>query len=344
MRIACCIWALSESETDMLRQVRDIGFDTIDIQPMQQRSLESRLLAQELGLKVSCVGASFGMPAGAALDHAEPGCLQSAIDHAIAAIQHGADIGADTVYVIPGANDESTALERYRHSITQLADAAAEHEIKLAIEHFPGTALPTAQDTLAFIRQVDHDNLYLLYDSGHIQMSGEDPEAVISNAGDRLGYMHLDDNDGINDLHWSLLEGVMTDESLIATLRALDAFGYQGALSLELSRRCRTRPRRCVKAATFSCERSIRPGCDNGGIFQRLAINQRKRQSCTLHLRFAHPGKNSLPNFAKNIILCPVLKICGLHCSQDSYRPIHQAAAQQDSQAHRQLMIRRRMV
>lgn len=235
MRIACCIWALTESETDVLRQVRDIGFDTIDIQPMQQRSLECRLLAQELGLRVSCVGASFGIPDGAALDHAEPGGRQVAIDHVTAAIQHGSDIGADTVYVIPVADDEPAALERYRGSITQLADAAAQREIKLAIEHFPGTALPTALDTLAFIRQVDHDNLYLLYDSGHIQMSGEDPEAVIANAGDRLGYVHLDDNDGINDFHWSLLEGVMTDESLIATLRALDALGYQGALSLELS-------------------------------------------------------------------------------------------------------------
>ena len=43
-------------------------------------------------------------------------------------------------------------------------------------------------------------------------MSGEDPEAVIANAGDRLGYVHLDDNDGLSDLHWSLLEGVMTEE------------------------------------------------------------------------------------------------------------------------------------
>lgn len=235
MKIACCIWALSESETDVLRQVRDIGFDTIDIQPSQQRSLESRLLAQELGLSVSCVGASFGIPDGAALDHTEPGGLQSAIDHAISAIQHGAENGADTVYVIPSANDDPAALSRYRLSIAQLADAAAEREIKLAVEHFPGTALPTAQDTLAFIRQVEHDNLYLLYDSGHIQMSGEDPAAVIANAGDRLGYVHLDDNDGINDLHWSLLEGVMTEESLLATLRALDAVGYEGALSLELS-------------------------------------------------------------------------------------------------------------
>lgn len=235
MRIACCIWALSESETDALRQVRDIGFDTIDIQPTQQRSLECRLLAQELGLRVSCVGASFGIPDGAALDHAEPNLRQRAINHAIAAIEHGANTGADTVYVIPCADDKPAALARYRLSITQLADAAAKREIKLAIEHFPGTALPTAQDTLAFICHVDHDNLYLLYDSGHIQMSGEDPEAVIANAGDRLGYMHFDDNDGINDLHWPLLEGVMTDETLLATLRALDAVGYQGALSLELS-------------------------------------------------------------------------------------------------------------
>lgn len=235
MRIACCIWALSESETDVLRQIHPLGFDTIDIQPTHQRSLESRLLAQELGLRVSCVGASFGIPDGAALDHAEPSAVQSAINHVIAAIQHGADIGADTVYVIPGADDDPAALERYRHSIAQLADAAAEREIKLAIEHFPGTALPTAQDTLAFIRQADHDNLYLLYDSGHIQMSGEDPEAVIANAGDKLGYIHFDDNDGISDLHWPLLEGVMTDESLLATLRALEAVGYQGALSLELN-------------------------------------------------------------------------------------------------------------
>ena len=66
-------------------------------------------------------------------------------------------------------------------------------------------------------------------------MSGEDPATVIANAGEKLGYVHFDDNDGISDLHLSLLDGVMTDESLLATLRALDAVGYKGAVSLELS-------------------------------------------------------------------------------------------------------------
>ncbi|MCY3834763.1 MAG: sugar phosphate isomerase/epimerase [Chloroflexi bacterium] len=218
-----------------MRQVRDLGFDCVDIQPAHQRTLEARLLAQELALPVSCLGASFALPAGAALDHAIESRRELAIDHVRSTIEHGADIGAETVYVIPSMDAGPEAMDRFRDSLARLAASAAERDIKLAIEHFPGTALPTASETLEFIHSAGQDNLYLLYDSGHIQISGEDPATAIANAGDRLGYVHLDDNDGVNDLHWSLLEGVMTLESLVETLRALDAIGYQGALSLELS-------------------------------------------------------------------------------------------------------------
>ena len=235
MNIACCVWALSGAETEILRQVSDLGFDWIDIQPAHLQSLESRLLAQELGLRVSCVGASFGMPAGTALDHPNDETRQLAVDHVASAIEHATKIGASAVYVVPGLDADTDALTRYAASLDMLADIAQKHDIKLAIEHFPGMALPTASETLEFIRSVGHRNLYLLYDSGHIQMSGEDPETVITNAADRLGYMHFDDNDGLSDFHWSLLDGVMTEDSLVATIRALDAVGYQGTLSLELN-------------------------------------------------------------------------------------------------------------
>ena len=235
MNIACCVWALGGPETEMLRQVRDLGFDWIDIQPAQLRTLESRLLAQELGLRVSCLGASFGMPAGAALDAAESDARQAAIDHAFGAIKAAAALAADTVYVIPGQSPVSAALERYAESLARLADAAQKRGIKLAIEHFPGMALPSAGQTLDFIEDVGHPNLFLLYDSGHIQISGEDPASVIGGAKDKLAYVHFDDNDGIGDLHWSLLDGVMTEESLQATLGALRSIDYAGALSLELN-------------------------------------------------------------------------------------------------------------
>ena len=235
MKIACCIWALSLPETELLRQVSELGFSFIDIQPGQLRALESRLLAQELGLSVSCLGASFGMPAGASLDSADDAAREAASNHASESIAQAAEVDADTVYIVPGKDESAGALERYAKSMTALADAARDNGLKLAIEHFPGTALPSANATLEFIHGIGNANLYLLIDTGHLQMSGEDPASAIVNAGERLAYVHFDDNDGFGDLHWSLLDGVMTEESLDATLGALQEIGYQGALSLELS-------------------------------------------------------------------------------------------------------------
>lgn len=235
MKIACCIWALGGMETEALRAVRALGFDWIDIQPMHLGTLESRLLAQELGLRVSCLGASFGMPAGASLDHEDPLQRQAAVKYVAQGIALAAQLEADTAYVVPGMDDGDDALARYSDSLIGLAERAAELDIKLAVEHFPGTALPTASETLEFIRRTGHQNLYILIDSGHLQMSGEDPASAILNAEERLGYMHFDDNDGVSDLHWALLDGVMTEESLNAALRSLAEIGYQGALSLELN-------------------------------------------------------------------------------------------------------------
>ena len=107
--------------------------------------------------------------------------------------------------------------------------------LKFCVEHFPGLALPTVAATLEFLRQVDHPNLYLLFDLGHAQISGEDPVAAIESAGSRLGYVHLDDNDGRGDHHLSLLDGVLTQTSLRQTFKALGDVGYGGAVSLELN-------------------------------------------------------------------------------------------------------------
>ena len=234
MKLACCIWALTLPPKDTLHQISRIGFEWIDIQPQMLQSAENQNLAKTLGLALSCVGASFGMPPKTSLDHADPSRRQQAVKHAAQAIQHAARLHADTVYVVPDMDKSDEALQRYAASLHTLASNAQARGIKLAVEHFPGKALPTAQETLAFIRQVGHPNLYLLYDSGHIQISGEDPETVVEQAADRLGYVHFDDNDGKDDLHWPLLDGTMTKESLAKTLHVLDRTGYTGALSLEL--------------------------------------------------------------------------------------------------------------
>ncbi|NQW02691.1 MAG: sugar phosphate isomerase/epimerase [Acidobacteria bacterium] len=78
------------------------------------------------------------------------------------------------------------------------------------------------------------DSSDLLFDIGHAQMSGEDPRVALTAAGDRLGYVHLDDNDGIGDLHLALTDGVQTRQSLTDLFTVLDDVGYAGPVSLEM--------------------------------------------------------------------------------------------------------------
>ena len=235
MKLSCCGWALTLPETEMLNEMKNIGFDWIDIQaPMLQRE-DTRSLTSSLGLQVSCVGASFGLEGGIGLEDIEESKRQQAIDHVYKTIAHASDLGADTVYVVPSIDASLPSLSQFALSMIAIADKASEHNIKIGIEHFPGRALPTASATLEFIEKINHPNLYLLFDSGHIQMSNEDPSEIIHKAGSKLGYVHFDDNDGINDVHWSLMDGVMTRENLDKTFQALREIGYDGAVSLELS-------------------------------------------------------------------------------------------------------------
>ncbi len=235
MYLSCCIWALSGPENENLQRMAELGFSWIDVQPQMLVTAEVQAQARALGLRVSCVGASFGMPEGAVLDSPSPEARAAAIAHMDRALAHAASLGATAAYVIPGLDRGVDALRRYGDSVAAAAQMAQGHGLKLCIEHFPGRALDTSAATLEFARAVGHPNLYLLFDSGHIQMRGEDPAEIIQRAGPQLGYVHLDDNDGQGDLHWSLLDGVMTADSLRRIFAALDEIGYSGGVSLELS-------------------------------------------------------------------------------------------------------------
>ena len=106
--------------------------------------------------------------------------------------------------------------------------------VRLCIEHFPGSILPTAADTLTFLDTVGHPNLYLLMDAGHLSMSNEGFASTARSAGRRLGYLHLDDNDGVHDQHLGLTEGIITADQLQDLFVALAEKNADCGISLEL--------------------------------------------------------------------------------------------------------------
>lgn len=235
VKFSCCVWALSGPEEEMLISLASIGFKWIDIRPLDLRTEIAWIKARQLGLGISCIGASFGLPQGLTLDHPDGQVIKQALDYTKKSLMHGAGLGATVAYVVPGMDGDSETLSYYAKIVAAVAEEAASLGLKLCIEHFPGKALPTAAETLAFIGDIGHPNLYLLFDIGHIQMSGEDPVATIEAAGAKLGYVHLDDNNGRDDQHLSLLDGVLTEATLSRTLAALEDIGYGGAISLELN-------------------------------------------------------------------------------------------------------------
>ena len=236
MTISCCTWALGGPEADVLTAIAGTGLRHIDHRPFDFRSAESRRLISDLELTPTCMATGFGIPEGAALDAADAGARDAAIEHTRRALEYAHETGIRRAYLLPGEEEGDTeALSRFGETVTGLADVAAGYGIKLCIEHFPWKALATVRDTLDYITRLGHDNLYLLFDIGHAQISKEDPAEAVTRAGDRLGYFHLDDNDGVSDLHWALCDGVLTRDVLKRTLATLDHIGYDGPVSLEMN-------------------------------------------------------------------------------------------------------------
>ena len=227
MALAACIWALTCEEEMAWDQIAEAGFTHVDIRPSWLRTRDLQKRVRDLGLTISCVAVSADMPEGASLTGEG---AQAGRDHVFDALEHGAFLGAKVAYLVPEGDD----LDRYAEPLPVLAEKAQELDMKLCVEHFPGTILPTVPFTLDYLAKVGHPNLHLVFDIGHAQMAHENPAEMVRLAGDRLGYVHLDDNDGVNDLHLGLYDGVMQADDLKAMFVALDELGYDHNVSLEL--------------------------------------------------------------------------------------------------------------
>lgn len=232
MNLACCVWAIEGSENRVAARAAALGFDWIDVRPFAFSSDGARCKIREHELLVSCIAASFGMPEDARLSSPDRDARLEAASYLDRTLAFGAALGASAAYVVP--DKDPSSLDRYAAELEKLAERGDASGVRVCVEHFPGSALPTAAGTIAFLRDVGHPNLFLLLDIGHAQMSGEDPAAVISEAGPLLGYVHLDDNDGSRDLHLALTDGMLTEAALADTVSALADIGYSGNLSLEL--------------------------------------------------------------------------------------------------------------
>jgi sugar phosphate isomerase/epimerase len=215
-------------------QTAALGFTHVDVVGVSNRPPADRAALADSGSLVSCVSLGRGLPAGHTLDAAGVADRRAAVAEIERQLVDAAQLGATHAYLVCGTDATADGLAWFTDACLRLEEYAGRFRVRLCVEHCPGRAMPTAASVLDWLAQMPFVPLGLLLDVGHCLISAEDPAAVIRRAGAQLGYVHFDDNDGVGDLHWPLLAGRLTEETLGATLAALQEVGYNGALALEL--------------------------------------------------------------------------------------------------------------
>ena len=230
LHVAFCLWGLPDDPAVATAFAAAAGFQSVDVRPGY-----GSLAPSDRTLPVTCMAVAHLMPPEAMLDATSEPARQLAVDHVRAGILEARSLGVPDVYLAPPATSDAPALAAYRESALTLADEATRAGVRLGVEHFPGRGLPTVRETLDFIADCGHDNLYLLLDVGHNQIAGESVAESIQAAGDRLQYVHVNDNDAHSDLHVGLLEGVQDEAWVRDALRAVVEAPYHGPVSVEVN-------------------------------------------------------------------------------------------------------------
>ncbi|MCH7593964.1 MAG: sugar phosphate isomerase/epimerase [Chloroflexi bacterium] len=260
LQISACAWALSTSPTRSLDRVRLAGFETVDLRPDCWDGINGEADIADRGLKLGCFGLLGGpLTGGLSLDDITGERAQPVLDYLYGVIDRAGVLGADRAYMItPMSYPDDDA--RYLSSIRSLADHASAAGIKLCLEPTPGRSLHNDAACLEFVRKTEHENVHVLVDFGHCLITDEVPSESIRNAGDRLGYVHIDDNHGVNDDHVALFDGILKAPVIEDFLDTLVSLPYNGGLGIEFKITTPSPLSALVQARDFIREWELRRG------------------------------------------------------------------------------------
>jgi len=137
--------------------------------------------------------------------------------------------------------------ERLAAGLNELGRLAAEKDMVMAYHHHMGTGVQTMEEIDRLMEMTDPNSVYLLFDTGHLMFSGENPQEVLEKYVNRIKHVHLKDVrkevlDRVEKENMSFLqavrEGVFTVPGdgmidFVPLFRILAENGYEGWFVVE---------------------------------------------------------------------------------------------------------------
>ncbi len=214
----------------------DAGFEGVEIPIFDLEAARYERLAKrlaELGLAALGVGARRGDDSPISDD---PAVRARGLEATKAAVDVCAVLGARTLCgpleaplgVFSGVAPTREERERSVESLRGAAEYAATREVTLAVEYlnrFEMYLVNCAEDAAALVREVDHPNCRLMYDTFHAHIEETDPRAALHSCADVLVHFHASENNrgtpGSGQVDWD------------TTFGALGDIGYDGWVVIE---------------------------------------------------------------------------------------------------------------
>jgi D-psicose/D-tagatose/L-ribulose 3-epimerase len=207
--------------------LQDAGYDGVEIpifdpEPTQYERLAKRL--DKLRLEKLAVGARTGDSNPISADSE---MRAHALDVAKAQIDACAALGASRICgplhaplgEFTGAGPTPDEKKRSAEHLRAAAEYAEPRGVTLVVEYLNRFELyltNSAADTAALVREVDHPNCRMMYDTFHAHIEEKDPRTAIEACKDVLVHVHLSENDRSTPGH-----GQIDWETTVAALKAI---------------------------------------------------------------------------------------------------------------------------
>lgn len=240
---------------ESFKHLKEIGYNAVDYQTfccepatkiytLNDKDFENFVkmdcaFAKEIGLEIIQTHGPWPF------DDTKPELYASKFEAMIKSIKGTAIIGAKYVVMHPlmpsGWNSSPNNTEEVKQNIEyfkKLEPYAREYGVKIAIENMPGlsTRCTSVKELADCVDAVDSEYFVACYDTGHGNCSGkrfnskEKVGDAIRLLGNRLGCLHIHDNDGLDDQHMLPFNGTIDWEDFIRALREIK---YQGTINFE---------------------------------------------------------------------------------------------------------------
>ena len=154
------------------------------------------------------------------------------------AIDNARRLGSPSVSLCPGMTIYGESLDKgwsqFRRSIMELLDYTEGTDFVLLIEpahRFETTLILTVADGLRMVKEIGSERVGILVDTGHCNVNSEDLAQVISSLKEVPFHIHINDNQGDNDVHAIPGEG---NTEFAPMVKALTEINYKGFVSAEL--------------------------------------------------------------------------------------------------------------